>query len=318
MKFPNGLCTRCRKLLQKIDLPNDDKNKKEVSDLPDPVDFSKLKFPTITRSSGSLHLAELTNCSCDLCNIATQKVAQSMIYAGGSNTGPHPIGRPPSQNLPRLPQRKPITICERCELVLTRGITHPKNCGLKDRRENHQKLGSVDPIGQEIAAGNLIKEKIKLAEASGTSKVDSQTVPLATASGKSFQVETKPKTSTSRALFHDKPLPAEEWAKIANQAGLSGKQRRSIETGIRPLKGGKFFEPYIETKIKIATREGSEFYAIAKVRMDRIGGKPGEKWETTIFYCKDLPGLTAFIEEKRGYHSQIDRIHNERPGAIHI
>ena len=42
--------------------------------------------------------------------------------------------------------------------------------------------------------------------------------------------------------------------------------------------------------------------------MDRIGGKVGEKWDTTIFYCKDLPGLTDFIQEKRGYHSQTDRI----------
>ena len=56
MKFPNGLCARCRKLLQRIDLPTDHKEKKDVSDLPDPVDFSKLKFPALTRSSGSLNL----------------------------------------------------------------------------------------------------------------------------------------------------------------------------------------------------------------------------------------------------------------------
>ena len=73
------------------------------------------------------------------------------------------------------------------------------------------------------------------------------------------------------------------------------------------MKGANFFEPYIEEKIKIATREGSEFFAIVKCPLDIIG-KDDEKKLTSVFYCKDVPGLTDFIMEKRGYDLQTEKI----------
>ena len=44
-EFQSDLLNDCRKMLERIDLPSDAKDKKEVTDLPDPVDFSKLTFP---------------------------------------------------------------------------------------------------------------------------------------------------------------------------------------------------------------------------------------------------------------------------------
>ena len=73
-KFPNGICGRCRYLMTNVDRPSGDAKRIESSDLPDVVDFSKLQFPVMTRSSGSLTLGELVDCTCDICKIATENV----------------------------------------------------------------------------------------------------------------------------------------------------------------------------------------------------------------------------------------------------
>ncbi len=63
-KLPSGLCARCRKLLEKVD-------KKEigVEAIPDWIDFTKLRFPIITRSSGVYSIEELVHCNCSICLI---------------------------------------------------------------------------------------------------------------------------------------------------------------------------------------------------------------------------------------------------------
>ena len=60
LKMPNAICSRCRVLLGQTE-----KKEKQfvLVDLPDPIDFSKLTFPTITRSSGVTNLGELMGCS---------------------------------------------------------------------------------------------------------------------------------------------------------------------------------------------------------------------------------------------------------------
>ena len=304
-KFPNGICGRCRYLMTNVDRPSGDAKRIESSDLPDVVDFSKLQFPVMTRSSGSLTLGELVDCTCDICKIATENVVTTNRFAGTGNRSVHQVGRPRKPTVSRLPDRKPVTICQRCAQVVGRGIPHDPNCTISDRRENLHALVMVDPRGREIEAANLIKEKLKLSEAAGTS---SPIVPLATNSGKPFNVEPQPKASTSKALYHDQPIPEAEWQKISIAANLSGAQRKIVQRGLRPLSGRKFFEPRIDHVITDKNKEGSEFFAIAKRPMDPVGQKGDEKALTTIFYCKDVPGLTAFIEKKRGYHERTDRI----------
>ena len=305
-KFPNGICARCRNLLINVDRPSDDAKRVESSDLPDVVDFSKLQFPVITRSSGSLSLGELVNCTCDICKKATENaVSTPGRFAGPGQGRSHEVGRPPLHTVSRLPDRKPVTICQRCAQVVGRGIPHDPNCSITNRRENVHAMLMVDPRGREIEAANLIKEKLKLNEAAGTS---SPIVPLATNSGKSYNVQPQPKASTSKALYHGKPIPEAEWQKVTLAATLTGAQRRIVERGLRPLSGRNLFEPRIDQAIRDKNKEGSEFFDIAKRPMDPVGQKDDEKALTTIFYCKDLPGLTKFIERKRGYHERTDRI----------
>ena len=49
-KLPNGICARCRNILLNID-----QGKLEPSALDDPIDFSALSYPTLTRSFGGGH-----------------------------------------------------------------------------------------------------------------------------------------------------------------------------------------------------------------------------------------------------------------------
>ena len=225
-KFPNGICTRCRNLLTNVDRPSDDAKRVESSALPDVVDFPKLQFPVITRSSGSLSLGELVNCTCDICKIATENaVTAPDRFAGPGQGRAHEAGRPPIPTVSRLPDRKPVTICQRCAQVVGRGIPHDPNCSITNRRENVHAMLMVDPRGREIEAANLIKEKLKLNEAAGTS---SPIVPLATNSGKSYNVQPQPKANTSKALYHGKPIPEAEWQKVSLAAVLTGKQRKMI------------------------------------------------------------------------------------------
>ena len=90
VKLPCGTCTRCRNLLLKVD-----KGKAEQSSLPDPVDFSALEFPRITRSSGVTDLGELTNCTCSICTIARANPKESGY---NSHEKLFALGCPPTQN----------------------------------------------------------------------------------------------------------------------------------------------------------------------------------------------------------------------------
>ena len=287
MQMPNGICGRCRVMLGKVD-------KKEIGSekLPDPVDFSKLEMPVTTRSS-----VENTNCSCSICKIATSWVGSDAAKFG-KGIPPHKHGNPGFQIPQRLPARKPIKVCERCRQVIGKGIPHPDPCTLTDRRLNLHELSLEDPKGRELEATAVVKEK--LAEAAGTSTY----VPLATRSGKSFNVQAH-KPSSSKALFQDKPITLDEWQKVTGKAGLSNTQAGAIETGLRTLKGRKTFEPRISEKRTDNDKEGRQFFAIEKCELDIPSKTQKGKTERAlipVFYCKDVPGLVRFMQEKRGYH----------------
>ena len=70
------------------------------------------------------------NCDCDICKIAVQSVVTNPSKFGKSS---EPRGRL-KKEIPKLPAAKPITVCERCYQVIGKGIKHPKNCSITDRR----------------------------------------------------------------------------------------------------------------------------------------------------------------------------------------
>ena len=286
MQMPNGICTRCRVMIGKVD-----KNEIPAETLPDPIDFSQLEMPVTTRSS-----VQNTNCSCSICKIATSWVGSDPAKFG-KGVSVHKVGRPASETLQRLPERKPFKVCERCWTVLGKGKPHPNPCGATERRLNLHEMSLQDPRGRELEATQVVKEK--LAEAAGTSVY----VPMATGSGKPFNVQAH-KPSSSKALFHDKPIPLSEWEKITGKAGLSNTQAGTIETGLRTLKGRKSFEPEISQKRTENDKEGSQFFAIKRCEMDIPTKNPGktERALIPVFYCKDVLGLIGFIKERRGYH----------------
>ena len=157
-KLPNGICGLCRNLLLRVELPDNDTKKIKVEQLPDVTDFSKLNFPVPTRSSGSLTLGEMKNCLCDLCKIASENVASFGSRSSGHGFAkPQNLGRPPMIGPPKLCTPKPIKVCSRCMQVVGKGIFHPQNCTISDRRLNLHELSLEDPRGRELEAGKVYK-----------------------------------------------------------------------------------------------------------------------------------------------------------------
>ena len=107
-----------------------------------------------------------------------------------------------------MPAAKPITVCKRCYQVIGKGISHPKNFSITDRRINLDQLSMQDPRGRELQATTVVKE---VAEAAGTSTFG----PLATNSGFSLNVFIV-KPFTSKALFQEKPVSITEFSKVAD------------------------------------------------------------------------------------------------------
>ena len=138
--MPNGICSCCKQKLLNLENKklgkNKDKPLPEVI-LPDPVDFSKLKFPaSITRSRGG----DLQNCDCDICEIAREDVVKNPKFKGFKHTGR------PRKDIPRLPTPRPIKKCQRCDQVVGRDIPHPQPCTITDLRRNTHLNSLKDPI----------------------------------------------------------------------------------------------------------------------------------------------------------------------------
>ena len=146
-KIPNGLCSRCRIILLDIE-----QGKKSVSALPEPMDFSSLIFPAITRSSKVNNLKDFQHCTCSICSIVR-------VYPN-DHTKPYPLGRPSLSDNIDIPTEKPCKICKTCLQFVGKGIHHPSPCGIRHRRENVQSLLYEDPRGYEIAVSTLVKEKV--------------------------------------------------------------------------------------------------------------------------------------------------------------
>ena len=160
-KLPKSCCSACNKILTQID-----KGEKTVSHLPEPeIDLTKIKFPVSTphqlRINSIENLDQLTFCECTICEIGRQH----LNHEGNKNwskTGHQPFkkGRPKAFGPSLLPDAKPVTICDRCKRKIGPGISHPQPCKLTDLRESLQELNELDPRGFEIAASEMLKNKM--------------------------------------------------------------------------------------------------------------------------------------------------------------
>ena len=202
-KYPNGICNRCRKILLDIE-----REKSSLDSLPKPVDFSALKFPVMTRSSGVSNLDLMIHCKCDICKISSNEVGETGNKVGSLMKGNFKRGRPKHLGPERLALPTPIKVCQRCYQVTGKGIAHPQPCNLTDRRENIKGIVDEDPRGSEILVSSVIKQKINESN-------DKNAITLATC-GPSMTVP-KPDPPPSRAckaLFQDKPVTASELSKM--------------------------------------------------------------------------------------------------------
>ena len=247
-KMPISICSRCRNMLNAVE-HSDEKKRIKVEQLPEVVDFSRLDFPVITRSSGVTDLKDLKDCPCLICKVATESVKNAPGKCGQGQLHSHKAGRPLVKT-PTLPVAKPVTVCQRCRQVIGKGIRHPQPCTLTDRRSNLHSESLVDPRGREMEAVAVYKEK--LSEAAGTSTY----VPFASQSSSSFQIP-KPQASRVVAPFESKPIPAEALAKVSDRLNLSENKTKLLATGIRSLTGRKTFEPAIRDKLSQRKEEGS-------------------------------------------------------------
>ena len=80
LKLPNGLCSHCRNILY-----NHEKGKSVL--ISDPIDYSKLSFPVLTRKyEGVRDIGDLKDCPCSICTIARKNPGQSNNNFGGKKT----------------------------------------------------------------------------------------------------------------------------------------------------------------------------------------------------------------------------------------
>ena len=107
-----------------------------------------------------------------------------------------------------------------------------------------------------MAAVEVVKD---LAEATGTSTF----IPLATKSGASLNVSIE-KPSTSKAMFENKPITAEEFDKMSEKMRLSRNQERDLAAGFRVLKGRNVFEPGLDQKLSQKRKTGADFFGIER------------------------------------------------------
>ena len=140
--MPNGICTRCAGLLNAIEKAKENCKKlkcscignnhnngdKESLKLPDPVDFSALEIPTITRNN-------TIECSCSICKIAREYVGNiGNRFGGRSKVDHHKLGVPTETK--KIKAALPIKVCGNCKMVIGRGISHPKPCKVSDSVKN--------------------------------------------------------------------------------------------------------------------------------------------------------------------------------------
>lgn len=287
-KLPNGICSRCRKLLERVD-----SGSKDTSALPNPIDFTSLSFPRMTRSSGFTTLEEVVGCTCSICKVA-------IIV---SNEKPYPKGRPPHEGPKRIAWRLPVKRCSRCFQITGQGIKHPE-CGITERRENVTAIVQDDQRGAEIISSTVIKEKVK------ESCKDKTNISLATNGPNiSLPKPCPPKSKQSEALYIDKPIPASEIQRMMVTNNLSLNQVQKHTFMERTFHGRKSIESGCLKKLQEMDKRLQPFFSSTTAEFDSSVKEErleDIKVKRTIVYCNNLTGLLRFLATERGYVENDD------------
>ena len=286
--FANGICAPHRNLLLEIENKN-----KPASDLPPPIDYSLLKFPAITRSSGVTDIKNLRNCDCDICVIARDNPGKKGHAYGGSNQGRYP-------NVKNIEVAKPFKICHKCWQVIGRGIRHPQPCSKADRSTNMAEVVNSDEKAAEKMAASTLKKKQAEAPEGATA------ISLATGGNKQMQVPIQTRSRAKKCLYPDGNVPVEEIQARDNAAGLTQKQSKIVNAFNRSHFGRASYESDARKKLSDLNKSLSSFFDVKSCKMDsyfsqeRLGGKV----DRHVAFCNDIPGLINHLINKRGYHAQ--------------
>lgn len=221
INYPSHICSRCNTLLDQIEKGT----KTTDDDLPNLIDLRQVKLPEhkiATRSSGSAE--NKIFCDCYICQEGRQNPGlKGQTKYVGLNKTPHDQGRPKHQGPNRLPDRKPVLVCDRCKSPWKKGNKHPENCGVTEFRHNMKDSLESDPKLKEVVTSEMIKEK-------ANSAPNSPNISLATA-GPSRQLTLKnpyTRSAAKRALFTNSPVPSSEVFKMKNSAGLNGLETQIV------------------------------------------------------------------------------------------
>ena len=297
-KFPTHICNKCRNLLFAIEF-----GKKTVNDLPDRIDFSnKVTLPRLTRSTNAENIDELTLCDCYICEIGRKNPGQ-LGHEGFSKTN---VGKSPMIGPARWPVAKSITVCQRCYMILGKGLPHPENCNISDFRNSIQELLKSDPKLVDIITSENIKQKSIEASAA-----DTDTISFATAGG--GQKMTIPaykkgalsitKKSPRKAIYIDSPVSAQSWIDMKSGARLTGQQSTIVAKFVRQWFGRDVLIPFLDQKVYEMTHVLKDYFSTEVCKLDAHNKKIRENQgpvDRVVVYNNRLLATNQLICEKRG------------------
>ena len=295
----NGLCNGCRnKLSEKekfLNLTEEEKAKikKKEPELPDPIDFSLLEFPVITRSTGVTDIGSLKSCNCDICRIARSNPSKVGNPYGGFYNGMFP-------NRERIVVQKPVTVCPTCWQVIGKGIPHPQPCSKSRRSTNESKRLDSDKNAKEKIASATIKEKQAEAPKNASS------ISLATGGNKQLQIPSPSVSSVKKCLFPpgEKQITAPEVQKMMVSGHMTLDQVVNYMKFQRNFSGRDLFEPGIESKLRELDKALIKFDSVRQVKMDSHNADERKRGQVNrdIAFTHDLRGLIKYLITARGYN----------------
>ena len=294
-RLPAAVCAKHHKMLACVETGQ---RGATIDSLPDPLDYSKMAFPIMTRGAVNDPNAD---CKCTICRVAQENCGTvGNKFASGSYAGRPSEGGP--QLPPGLRSPKPITVWQCC--LTPKGQPHPIPCNITTKRANLQALYEQDPRGKEQLAVSVYKEKAAAATATSSSSVG-----LASGSREyKLPLPPTPQSRTSKALFKDKPVPVEELKRFQTSMSFSGQQMKDVMAAQRTWFGAQTFESGALEKLREMDKDLLRFFAYKECEMEVYvpeseGSKKKKKVKVKriVVYCKDLKGLIEYLIHK-GHH----------------
>ena len=285
-KMPNGICAVHRNLLLAIE-----KKTLKPSALPNPIEFSDLYFPRITRNSGVSSLRDLKNCDCDICLVARDNPGNKGHTYGGKNQGRFPYKK-------TVEIEKPFNLCKTCFQLIGPGVSHPQPCSKADRPENLSKFLDLDKKSKEKVVSSAIKQK-----QAETPRGDS--ISFASGRNKELKVQIGQNKPT-KCLFPEGNVTAEHIQARNNAAGLTQRQSEVVNAFDRNFFGKNTFEPGIKDRLRSLNKSLESFFDVKLCKMDSYFAQERKNGQVDrhLVFCKDVKGLLEHLKEKRGYHSR--------------